>query len=194
MRAARIGPNAITRVAEVLQSRFGDSAAKALFGSAGLAAYLARPPEDMVDEAEVACLHRCLRAELGTDLAREVGRAAGIRTADYLLARRIPHAVQWSLRHLPAGLASPLLLAAIRRNAWTFVGSGRFAARAGRPARLSISGNPLCRDVSACVPVCDYYAATFEQLFRELVHPNMRAVETTCEAAGAPACVFELRW
>jgi len=194
MRTARIGPNAITRVAEVLRSRFGDGATKALFGSAGLAAYLARPPEDMVDEAEVACLHRCLREELGTDLAREVGRAAGIRTADYLLARRIPHAVQWCLRRLPAELAGPLLLVAIRRNAWTFVGSGRFVARAGRPVRLSIRGNPLCRGISSSVPLCDYYAATFERMFRELVHPNIHAVETACEAAAAPACVFELRW
>jgi divinyl protochlorophyllide a 8-vinyl-reductase len=48
--------------------------------------------------------------------------------------------------------------------------------------------------VQAPAPVCDYYAATFEGLFRALVHPAARVVETECEACGAPACIFEARW
>jgi len=48
---ARIGPNAITRVAEALNARFGS--AVDVFADAGLAHYLAAPPEQMVDEREV---------------------------------------------------------------------------------------------------------------------------------------------
>ncbi len=50
MDAARIGPNAVTRVAEALRAHAGDAATAALFGRAGLAAYIARPPEAMVPE------------------------------------------------------------------------------------------------------------------------------------------------
>jgi divinyl protochlorophyllide a 8-vinyl-reductase len=194
MHAARIGPNAITRVAEALRVEFGEGATLALFSSAGLAGYLERPPEDMVEEVEVARLHKQLRNSLGGERARSISREAGLRTGDYLLARRIPKPVQWLLRHLPAALAARVLLSAISRNSWTFAGSGTFTAVAGNPVKLSIAGNPLCRDTVSEVPVCDYYAATFERLFTELVHRNARVVETACEATGADACRFEVRW
>ena len=194
MHAARIGPNAITRVAEVLRTDVGEATTTALFASVGLARYLAVEPGDMVDETEVARLHQRLRAALGGAHAARVSREAGLRTADYLLARRIPKPVQWLLKRLPARLAAHVLLAAIRRNAWTFAGSGCFTASAGNPSRLAIAGNPLCRGTTSPVPVCDYYAATFERLFRVLVHPDVRVIETACEAAGDDACRFEVRW
>ncbi len=52
----------------------------------------------------------------------------------------------------------------------------------------------------ATAPLCDYYAATFERLFRALVHPRAVVVETACEACGADACrwrkpfVLAARW
>lgn len=194
MPAARIGPNAITRVAEVLRELLGADGTASVFSAAGISHHLARPPESMVDEAEVARLHRALRAALGTARAREVGAEAGRRTADYLLAHRIPRAVQWLLRHLPARIAARVLVAAIARHAWTFAGSGRFGVVRWTPLQLRIAGNPLCRELRATEPVCDFYSATFERLFRVLVHPHARARELACEATGAPACVFELRW
>jgi divinyl protochlorophyllide a 8-vinyl-reductase len=60
--------------------------------------------------------------------------------------------------------------------------------------RLGIAGSPLCRDLVAQGPACDYYAAAFEVLFRTLVHPNARLRETLCEASGARGCVFEISW
>lgn len=190
---ARIGPNAVTRVAEALVARFGVGAAEPVFAAAGLRRHLATPPQDMVDEREVAALHRALRAHLGPD-ADAVARDAGVRTAHYLLARRIPKPVQALLRGLPAFAAQALLLRAIGRHAWTFAGSGRFEARPGHPVRLALHDNPLCRGVQASQPVCHYHAAVFETLFRDLVHPDTRAVETACAAAGGDACRFELRW
>lgn len=192
--AGRIGPNAITRVAEVLPALAGAGAAERVFARAGLLEHLQRPPQGMVDETEVARLHATLHATLGDATARAVARAAGTATGDYLLAHRIPHAVQWVLKRLPAALAARVLLSAISRHAWTFAGSGRFAATPGRPVRLEIRANPMCRGLTAQAPACDFYAATFERLFRVLVHPAARAVETACEACGDDACRFELRW
>ncbi len=190
----RIGPNAITRVAEVLPAVLGDAGTRALFDAAGLGAYLGTPPEGMVDEAEVARLHRVLRQQLGPQVAGQVARSAGLRTADYLLARRIPKPVQWLLKRLPARLAARVLLQAIGRHAWSFTGSGEFHAVAGRPCVLTIHDNPLCRGVTSALPACDFYSATFERLFQVLVHPAVQAVETHCEARGDPVCRFELRW
>ena len=192
--AGRIGPNAITRVAEVLPQRVGEAGTRALFERAGLLHHLLCPPQDMVDEADVRRLHGRLREDLGTDAAQAVALAAGRRTAEYLLAHRIPRPVQALLKILPAPLAARVLLTAIRRNAWTFVGSGQFTAEAGSPVRLHIRHNPLCRDLQATRPACHFYAATFERLFDVLVHRGSRVEEVACEACGEAECRFEIRW
>jgi len=192
--AGRIGPNAITRVAEALPAHVGAATTQALFGRAGLLHHLQRPPEAMVDEGEVRRLHGVLRDVLGADASAAVARDAGKRTADYLLARRIPRPVQALMRALPASLAARLLLAAIRRHAWTFAGSGRFEARAGSPVTLMIRDNPLCLGLVATAPACDFYASTFERLFAVLVHSRSRVREVACEACGDAACKFEIRW
>jgi len=194
--AGRIGPNAITRVAEVLRERLGADALARLFGLAGLAglaAYVDQPPQAMVDEAEVTQLHAVLRASLGAAAAARVAREAGTRTGDYLLAHRIPKPVQALLKVMLAPLAARVLLGAITRHAWTFAGSGAFTAVPGRPVKLTIRDNPMCRGLTSDVPACDFYAATFERLFRVLVHPRATVVETACEACGDDACRFELR-
>jgi divinyl protochlorophyllide a 8-vinyl-reductase len=193
-RAGRIGPNAITRVAEVLPGRVGQIATQALFERAGLLHHLHRPPETMVEETEVRRLHGALRDQLGAAEAREVALAAGRRTGDYLLANRIPKPVQALLKGLPAPLAARVLLTAIRRNSWTFVGSGQFQARAGAPVVLTIRHNPLCRDLITESPACDFYAATFERLFAVLVHPRAQVREVACESCGDAECRFEIRW
>jgi divinyl protochlorophyllide a 8-vinyl-reductase len=194
----RIGPNAITRVAEVLPVRVGRTTTAQVFEAAGLAHYLHEPPQAMVDETEVRRLHGVLRATLGDAEARAVARAAGTRTADYLLAHRIPRPVQRLLKLLPAPLAARVLLAAIARHAWTFAGSGHFDARCawrqGAPVVLTIRANPLCKGLATAAPACDYYAATFERLFRVLVQARSRVREVACEACGDPECRFEIRW
>jgi divinyl protochlorophyllide a 8-vinyl-reductase len=192
--AGRIGPNAITRVAEVLPARVGSRLTHELFERAGLLCYLRQPPQQMVEEAEVRRLHGVLREQLGTQQAQGVAAAAGRCTADYLLAHRIPRPLQQLLRRLPAGLAARVLLAAIRRHAWTFVGSGQFEARPGRPVVLHIRHNPLCQGVQAEAPACHFYAATFERLFQVLVHPASQVREVACEACGDAECRFEIRW
>jgi divinyl protochlorophyllide a 8-vinyl-reductase len=191
---ARIGPNAITQLAGALEREQGRDYVRQLLGTIGLEPYADSPPGDMVDEAEVIALHRAVRERLPELKAQSVAWRAGVQTAEYLLARRIPRAAQAVLRPLPAGLASRLLLAAIRRHAWTFAGSGRFTAHAGRTVLLSIEDCPICRGAHAAHGVCDYYAATFSRLYKVLVHPAARVREIECAAAGAPACRFEISW
>lgn len=196
-KVGRIGPNAITRVAQVLPARVGSAATWTLFEDAGLVHYLRQPPEGMVDEAEVRRLHLAVRRQLGRDTARDVSLAAGRCTADYLLAHRIPKPVQAVLKRLPARLAAHVLLKAISRHAWTFAGSGSFSADAGgfgRPAVLRIQDNPLCVGLNSDAPACDYYAATFERLFQVLVHGRAAVHEVACEACCDSECRFELRW
>jgi len=191
----RIGPNAITRVASALNDEIGAEGTATLFRQAGLARYLETPPGQMVDEREVVRLHQVLRNELGLQRARTISWEAGRRTADYLLAVRIPKPAQLVLKLLPAVPASRILLKAVGKHSWTFAGSGHFQAEAGPPVRLTIANCPICRAASdSPLPLCDFYAAVFEHLFRTLVTRHARVVETACHGAGAPACVFDINW
>jgi divinyl protochlorophyllide a 8-vinyl-reductase len=192
--AARIGPNAIIRLVEALDQDRGPEAVAGLLEAAGLQQYSGALPTEMVDEQEVTRLQATLREQLGIDAARRTSRDAGLRTGDYLLANRIPRPVQRLLKILPARLASRVLIAAIRRNAWTFVGSGVFDGQPGRPTRLKVTDGPICRGARADEPLCDFYAGSFERLFSRLVHPDARVTETACQANGAESCVFEVRW
>lgn len=190
----RIGPNAITRVEQAAREQLDAATVAELFQSAGLGGHLLTPPGQMVDEEDVVRLHRALRETLGLATARALGRRAGELTGDYLLGHRIPPAAQWVLRRLPASAASRLLLAAIGKHAWTFAGTGEFTVGRGRPLQLRIAGCPLCRGAEGDTALCDYYAATFERLYRVLVSPRTRVTERACQATGAAACVFEVRW
>ena len=196
--AGRIGPNAITRLAEAMPRMVGASVTREVFVRAGLVHHLLAPPQHMVDETEVRRLHGALRATVGEATAQGLAREAGTLTARYLLAHRIPRPVQTLLRILPAGLAARVLLRAIARHAWTFAGSGHFSHTVGgvaaRAVSLRIRHNPLCLDLHTEHPACTYYAATFEHLFVQLVHRNSRVTEVACEACGAGACEFEVRW
>ncbi|RAI39548.1 bacteriochlorophyll 4-vinyl reductase [Rhodoplanes roseus] len=179
---------------EALDEQVGHEETAWLFGLAELSHHLEHAPDHMVDERDVVAIHTVVRSQLGAARAREVGRQAGLLTADYLLANRIPKAIQPILKVLPAAISARILLGAIGKHSWTFAGSGTFVAVAGHPVRFSIAGCPVCRGAKAPAPLCDYYGATFERLFRTLVHRNARVIETACEAAGAPACAFEIRW
>jgi divinyl protochlorophyllide a 8-vinyl-reductase len=191
---ARIGPNAILQVTEALTAACGPARTLELYEAADLAAYLGEPPTGMVDEREVMRLHAVLRSRLPDVEQRRIAWQAGTATGDYLLAHRIPGAVQRVLKMLPASLASRVLLAAIGRHAWTFAGSGTFSARAGRPVVVAIADCPLCRGARAERPLCDYYAATFQRLFRVLVARDAVATETACSARGDAECRFSIAW
>lgn len=191
---ARIGPNALTRVAEALAERHGADAVAAVHAAAGLTALLDEPPTRMVDENAVIALHRAVRARYPRDEAEALFTRAGELTGEYLLAARIPRPFAALLRHLPATLAARLLLVAVSRHAWTFAGSGDFRVLRGQPPSFELADCPLCRDLHTDTPACAYYGATFGVLFRALVHPRSEIEETACRARGDALCRFTARW
>lgn len=190
--AARIGPNAIIQTAAALRARVGDRRARALVqGATGRG--LDAMPTAMVDEAEVNALVRALRADLDPALFEAVLRDAGARTAEYLLAHRIPRAAQALMRALPADAALRLLLAGILRHTWTFAGTATVRVVRAGGVSLELRRCPMCRGLTAPGPLCHFYAGTLERLLRRLVSPRAVAVELACEAAGADRCAFALR-
>ena len=190
----RIGPNAVIRLAEALDAIESKAVTVKLFTAAELGSYLSSPPQSMVPEEDVTVLHRRLRSEMGQTRAASVSWIAGLKTADYLLANRIPKPVQRLLKLLPRRLAAFILLKAIGAHAWTFAGSSRFSWSLGRTITLTFEDCPLCRWDRSTAPCCQYYAATFERLFRVLINADSMVRETDCIAAGAGACRFEIRY
>ena len=172
---ALIGPNAVLKAVEVMEERLGHAETAAILADA----QIERLPsgEHMIPEIEALRLHRwlALHDPMG---AFVVAEEAGARTADYIIAHRIPRAVVWLLRHLPAMLAAPLLMAAIRKHAWTFVGAGAFAARGSWAFTIDRS------DAADTVPppgsLFHWYAAVFTSLYRQLVAPG--SICRICEA------------
>ena len=193
--SGHIGPNAVTRLAEAVDELHGHAATRALFVMAGLEGYLDQAPVDMVDEAEVIALHRFGRAQFGTEAFAGIARMAGELTGRYVLQHRIPHVAQAILRRLPAFLAARVLVRAIAAHAWTFVGSGAFAFTPHRHGMLlTINDSPLARDERSPLPLCNFYSATFETIFRRLVSRRATVIEVSCAATGARACRFEVRY
>jgi divinyl protochlorophyllide a 8-vinyl-reductase len=187
---ALIGPNAIIQMVESLRVHWGRPRTQLLLLGLGLGAYDEAPPKNMVPQAQVAALHQCLFGMVEPQDFKTIAQDAGRRTGDYLLANRIPAAVQWVLKRLPDKLAARLLCQAIAKHAWTFAGSGVFSYAWSPGLVFSIQGNPICGGIQSAVPVCDYYAATFERIFRVIVNDDWRVVEQSCQSTGAPACVF----
>lgn len=184
--AGRIGPNALLQLVPVLEA----GGARGVFEAAGVAV----PPADagMWPEAEVAAVHRRLRADWPAQAPGWLA-AAGERTGDYILAHRIPRAAQAVLRALPGALAGPMLALAVRKNAWTFAGSGAFRIAGWRPLVFEIEANPLIAGEQHHGPACHWHAAVFRRLFDALVWPGVQVEETACAAAGGGVCRFVVR-
>ncbi|WP_285711359.1 bacteriochlorophyll 4-vinyl reductase [Erythrobacter oryzae] len=181
-----IGPNAVLKTVEVMEERLGHAETAAILADA----QITRLPsgEHMIPEIEALRLHRwlALHDPMG---ALVIAEEAGARTADYIIAHRIPRAACWLLRRLPARLAAPMLMAAIRKHAWTFVGAGAFA-----PAdawHFTIDRTPARDRLPPSDSLFAWYGAVFTRLYRELVAPacTCRMVEpdVPCDMARSYA-------
>ncbi|MEQ8516173.1 MAG: bacteriochlorophyll 4-vinyl reductase [Chromatocurvus sp.] len=187
---ARIGPNSVLQLAQVLDAHVGQAARQALMVEAGL---MALPPDSgLMPEGPAARLHQALRLRYPAEAAALLAREAGGRTGDYILAHRIPLPAQRLLRVLPRFLATRLLAGAIGKHAWTFAGSGDFRVARGRPLTFELYDNPVVRGEHARQPLCHWHAAVFQRLFSTLVSPDIRCVEVECCAMGSSACRFTL--
>ena len=182
--AGLVGPNAVIQLAEALRTEPG--AAEQVFGRAGFIRLLRMPPDAMIDETIPARLFEALWRELSPGRAARIAREAGRLTGAYVLANRIPSLARLALRTLPPRLAAPLLLRAIRRNAWTFAGSGRCSIAPGWPATVTIIDNPLV------MPGGAWHVGVFEHLFDALVGPGTQVTYSTARIDGRPACRFSI--
>ena len=81
----------------------------------------------MVDEADVSALHRAAFLHLGPERAARVSWRAGRLTGDYLLKIASLRRRRSCCDSCRAPSPARLLLSAVARHAWTFVGSGRFS-------------------------------------------------------------------
>jgi len=161
---AEIGPNAVLQTVRVIDERLGREVSAAILSEAGLSELPSG--ECMIREADALALHRAIARRLPRE-ADAIAREAGGATADYIIAHRIPGAARALLRVLPAPLAAPMLMAAIRRHAWTFVGAGRFTPHGGWS--FSVDRSRAGDDCAPPPSLFEWYAAVFTRLFGELV-------------------------
>jgi len=166
---AVIGPNAVLQTVAVMEERLGHAQTAAILEAAQIAALPSG--EQMIPELHALRLHRwlALHDPMG---AFVIAEEAGARTADYIIAHRIPRAACWLLRRLPARAAAPLLMAAIRKHAWTFVGAGAFAPQGAW--RFSIDRSAAGDLLPPPDSLFCWYAAVFTRLYRELVAGDCR--------------------
>lgn len=184
-----IGPNAILQLLPMLDRIGGPDRRAQILAAAGI--FEVPDGQSMIAEGDAARLHRQLRQE-EPDLAPALSAKAGVATANYILANRIPRAAQWVLKALPKRAAARVLSKAIRQHAWTFVGSGQLEMP--NAWTYEITDNPLIEGEHSDTCLCVWHAAVFERLYQVLVAPNCTCVETTCGAQGqGHPCRFEVR-
>lgn len=190
----RIGPNSIIQTVAALRERLGPVGGDSALRSWGHADLTRALPQAMVPESDFNRLAHSVLEGLGPLAGQEVLDRAGVLTAEYLLAHRIPRAAQFLLPWLPARLSFRILSQAIRAHAWTFAGSGVFGVEYAPSAAYSITGCPMCRGLTVRSATCTFYRATFERLLRQLIHPETTVEEVECEAAGGRCCRFSVRF
>jgi divinyl protochlorophyllide a 8-vinyl-reductase len=192
--AARIGPNAIIQTIAAMEEERGALETRRFLRRIGRGDLNDHLPTHMVDELAFISLISAVRADMGPEAAARVMARAGERTADYLLAHRIPAPARAVLPLLPRRLGLSLLLKAISGHAWTFAGGGRFSYTVERKgATLSLGSCPECRGIVAAEPICRYYERCFQALLRPLIDRRLTVREVACVAQGGGACVFEVR-
>ncbi|OAN71328.1 bacteriochlorophyll 4-vinyl reductase [Jannaschia sp. EhC01] len=184
-----IGPNAILQMLPVLDQWGGQEGRARILAAAGID----QVPDGtrMIPEEDAARLHRQLRHD-APERAALMAAEAGRRTADYILAHRIPRPAQHVLKALPPFAAARLLSKAISRNAWTFVGSGTLHVRDAWT--FEIEANPLIAGEVSEHCLCDWHAGVFGHLYQTLVTPRATCTEVSCGAqAPGTLCRFEVR-
>lgn len=164
-----IGPNSVIQLREALIAEMGTQYAEQLFGLAGYQSLFHNLPDTMIDETIPQALFAGLFAHLPPAQATRIAEDAGRLTADYIIANRIPKLVVKILRLLPPTWAGRMLMKAIKKNAWTFVGSGHCDLQFNTPPAIRIDDNPLS------MPGGCWHRAVFLRLFQRIVCPKTKA-------------------
>ncbi|WP_305983740.1 bacteriochlorophyll 4-vinyl reductase [Roseibium sp. MMSF_3544] len=185
--AGVVGPNAVIQLSNALDDLCGHPLAEAVFAQGGYPDLIDNPPDSMISETVPAGLMDVLWTSLSPAEAEAVARDAGRRTADYVIANRIPHAAKWLLARVPRVIGARLLLKAVHRNAWTFCGSGVCTVKMVPALTLTLKSNPIR------TPGCIWHVAVFEQLFGRLVSPEIQVIHAVHSTEGQTVDRFEFR-
>lgn len=180
---ALIGPNAVLQMAWAMEGTIGAAAAREVLEVAGIDALPSG--EAMICEGSALRLHHAL-VMLHPEVAEEIAAAAAVGTADYIIAHRIPRFAARALRWLPAPIAARLLMRAIERHAWTFVGAGAFTVTG--PWHFIIDRTQAGDRAAPPDTLFHWYAAVFARLYGRLVRAR-----SGCTGA-APDPRYPLRW
>lgn len=186
---ARIGPNALIQSVNALREQYEDARIQAILHQCDQEALLVSLPTTMVAEQAFAGLVVALADQLGVAEARKILWRAGQLTAGYLLQNRIPRPFQWLLRPLPHRPALQLLLLAVGKHAWTFVGSGQFSYVVGKTPELTVLTHLYPGEA-----VCGFYGGTFDHLIHKLIAAQAQTKVTTSLAAGQTKCVYAIQF
>lgn len=180
---ALIGPNAVLQMAWAMEATIGAAAAREVLEVAGIDALPSG--EAMICEGQALRLHHAL-AMLHPAAAEDIAAAAAVGTAEYIIAHRIPRFAALALRWLPAPIAARLLMRAIERHAWTFVGAGAFTVTG--PWNFTIDRSQADDRTAPPDTLFHWYAAVFARLYSRLVRAS-----SGCTGA-APDPRYPLRW
>lgn len=186
---ARIGPNALIQSVNALREQYTEAQIRTILRQCGQEDLLVTSPTTMVAEQAFADLVVALADQLGIDPARQILWRAGQLTAGYLLQHRIPRPFQWLLRPLPHRLALQLLLLAVGKHAWTFVGSGHFSYVVGKTPQLTVRTR-----LYPGKAVCGFYGGTFDHLIHVLIAAQARTEVTTTPDDGQTRCVYSIQF
>ncbi len=188
MGEARIGPNAIIQTVEALKELYGVPYTLEVLQRGQQAHWIDNLPTTMVEERVFLTLAEALVGQIGSDEARRVLWRCGERTAQYLLANRIPGPFQQLVKMIPRQAGFTLLLFAISKSAWTFVGSGTFHFVGGAQPVILIA-NPA-RECIVLPEVCGFYGGTFEGILRSLLGEQTRVVPASCGERWDCRCAY----
>lgn len=182
---AKIGPNSIIQTVAALEAKYGKAEADARLTVAGHGHLIGNLPSEMVEETKFHTLVTSLDKDLDNSVLAELLKDSGQRTAAYLLKVRIPGFFQKLLKPLPPSLAFKLLLFAISKNAWTFVGSGDFSYTSGKIPVITV------KVTHPTIPVVgNFYLGTFTKLLGELVNPNTKIDASIIGESGDITCRY----
>ena len=184
---ALIGPHAVIHLAEVMREDFGPVACDTVLAHAQIDAVPGGTC--MIPEIEALRLHRWM-AVWDPVACFGIAEEAGRRTADYIFAHRIPGPAVRLLELSPAWVAAPLLMTAIRRHAWTFVGAGRFASDASWG--FTIDRRQADHSIAPPPTLFVWYAAVFERLYKRLVDPRCVCRAQSCGAESLVARSYRI--
>jgi divinyl protochlorophyllide a 8-vinyl-reductase len=182
-----MGPNAIIQTVYALRAHYGAAAADTLLTQHEHAHLVQELPSEMIDEADFHRLVQMLVVQTGSSEAGVILREAGQRTAHYLLQHRIPWLFQRLVRILPRRVGLWLLLWAISKHAWTFVGSGQF--------RFVVNHEPsiyLAISYPSVETVAHFYGGTFSVLVQTLIDQQTDVQINTTRQDQRIDCIYTL--